>query len=120
MHRAEPVDKSDSLFHRAANYALYAIVASFVLKFAYAQVWLRLSPGAARLLGFVPEIVMISAIPAGLIALGGIPRYGRAKLLWKGIVGVFFPILLFVFVVCFSAYLRARMAEEARKIEQKN
>lgn len=114
-----PEEKLDSLFHRAASFAIYAIVASFVLQFVYSKIWLKVSPEVARLLGFIPTIAIISAIPAGVIALCGIPRYGRKKLLWKGLVGMILPIVLFVFAVYFSAYLRARIIEETQKMEQK-
>src|SRR4051794_1410493 len=92
----EPEEKLDSLFHQAASLAIYLIVASFVIQFVYAQVSLRISPGAARLLGFIPLIALISAIPAGFIALCGIPRYGRRMLLWKGLVGLILPLVLCV------------------------
>ena len=71
------------------------------------------------MLGFIPTIAIISAIPAGVIALCGIPRYGRRKLLWKGLVGMILPIVLFVSVVYYSAYLRTRIIEETQKMEQK-
>ncbi len=112
-------EKTDSLFHKSASFAIYAIIASFVLQFVYAQIWLRIPPEAARLVGYVPTVAIISAIPAGFIALCGIPRYGRRKLLWKGLVGVIFPIVLFVSVVYYSAHLRARIIEETQKMEQK-
>lgn len=115
----ESEEKSDSLFHKAASFALYAIGASFVFQFVYSKIWLRVSPDTARLLGYIPTIAIISAIPAGVIALSGIPRYGRRKLLWKGLVGMIVPIVLFVFSVYFSAYLRARIIEETQKMEQK-
>jgi hypothetical protein len=73
----EADENLDSLFHKAASFGIYAIVASFALQFIYGQIWLRLSPDAARLIGFIPTIAIISAIPAGFIALCGIPRYGR-------------------------------------------
>jgi hypothetical protein len=84
----------DSLFHKAASFGICAIVAFFVLQFVYAQIWLRLPSDAARLLGLAPTLAIISAIPAGFIALCGIPRYGRRKLLWKGLVGMFLAIVL--------------------------
>jgi hypothetical protein len=115
----ESEEKLDSLFHKAASFAIFAIVASFVLQFVYGKIWLQLPPDAARLLGFVPSIAIISAIPAGVIALCGIPRYGRRKLLWKGLVGMILPIVLFVFVIYYGAYLRARIIEETQKMEQK-
>jgi len=115
----EPGERVDSLFHKAGSFAIYAIVASFVLQFAYGQVWLRLPATAARLLGFIPTITIISAIPAGFIALCGIPRYGRKKLLWKGLVGTILPIGLFVFAFYYSAYLRARIIEETQRMEQR-
>ncbi|PTY01975.1 hypothetical protein DB347_25220 [Opitutaceae bacterium EW11] len=116
---SDPEEKLDSLFHKAGSFSIYAIVASFVLQFVYSRIWMRVSPDAARLLGLIPTVAMISAIPAGVIALCGIPHYGRKKLLWKGLVGMICPIVLFVFSVYFSAYLRARIIEETQKMEQK-
>ena len=86
---------SDSLFHKAASFAVFALVSSFVLQFIYGKIWLRLSERASELAGLVPLVVMISAIPAGFIALCGIPRYGKKKLLWKGLLGLIAPIVLF-------------------------
>ncbi len=116
--RREREEKPDSLFHRAGSFAIYAIVASFFLQFVYGQVWLRLPEGAARFLGLVPAIVLISAVPAGFVSLCGIPRYGLRRLLWKGLVGVALPIVLFIASVYCAAYLRARIIEETQKMEQ--
>jgi hypothetical protein len=117
----QPVEEGPrSLFHRAGTFAVSAIVASFVLQFAYSQLWLKLPSDSARLLGFVPTVVIIAAIPAGFIALCGIPKYGVRKLLWKGLAGVVLPIGLFVFSVYYSAYLRTRIAEETAKMEQQS
>lgn len=112
-------EKTDTLFHRAASFAIYSIVTAILLQLVYSQIWLRLQTSAIRLAGFIPAIVIISAIPAGFIALCGIPRYGIRKLLWKGLVGVILPIGLFIFSVYYSAYLRNRIIEETQKMEQK-
>src|SRR5690606_41702781 len=63
----ESAEKIDSLFHKSASFAIYAIIASFVLQFIYAQIWLRIPPDAARLVSYVPTVAIISAIPAGFI-----------------------------------------------------
>lgn len=41
----------------------------------------------------IPSLLMFSAIPAGILALFGIPKFGKKKLLWKGLVGILVPIL---------------------------
>ncbi len=92
-----------TLFHRAGSYAIGAIVASFILQLVCAQARLHLPPTAARWLGLIPALVMVTAVPAGLIALCGIPSYGVRKLLWKGLVGLFVPVLLLVLAMYVAA-----------------
>jgi hypothetical protein len=111
---------SDSLYHKAGSFAIYAIIASFLLQFVFAKIWLRLPDGVFVIARHIPAAVILSAIPAGLIALCGIPKYGMRKLLWKGAVGLVFPISLFLFSVYYSAYLQTRITEEVQKMEQEN
>lgn len=99
-------------FHRAGSYAVGALIATMVLQFIYMKVFfLRLSPHASRLAGYVPLLVMLSAIPAGFIALCGIPRFGRKKLLWKGLVGLLVPLAL----VWTSMQVTAMLIESVRQ-----
>ncbi|HEY4245991.1 MAG TPA: hypothetical protein VGM64_03990 [Lacunisphaera sp.] len=97
-----------SLFHKAGSFAVGALVATPILQFIYMKAFfLQLSDGASALVGFVPMIVMLSAIPAGFIALCGIPKYGSKKLLWKGLLGLLIPFILF----WLSVQVRALLVE---------
>jgi hypothetical protein len=100
-----------SPFHKAASYAVFALLSSFVLQFVYTKFfWLRLSERSSAMAGYVPLIVMLSAVPAGFIALCGIPKYGRKRLLWKGLTGLFIPFIL----VWVSIQVRAVLVETVR------
>ena len=98
-----------SIHHKAASYAVWALVASFVVN--------GLSSGLADpnrapivqvIISATLGFLVLSAIPAGVIALCGIPRYGKEKLLWKGLVGVLAPLAMFALAVpAFRAEMRA-------------
>lgn len=64
---------------------------------------------AGVMLGYLPALVIFSAVPAGVMALAGIRKFGFKMLLWKGIVGVTFPVVLFIL----SVYLTHQMRESA-------
>ena len=104
-----------SLFHKAGSFAVGALVATPILQFIYMKAFfLQLSERVSALVGFVPLIVMLSAIPAGFIALCGIPKYGRKKLLWKGLLGLLVPFILF----WLSVQVRALLVETVEHPER--
>jgi len=89
------IQSYSSPFHRAGRFAVGALIATPILQFIYMKVFfLQLSAHASALVGYVPLIVMLSAIPTGFIALCGIPKYGRKQLLWKGLLGLLVPFIL--------------------------
>jgi len=97
-----------SLFHRAGSFAVGALIATPIIQFIYMKAFfLQLSARASALVGYIPLLVMLSAIPAGFIALCGIPKYGRRKLLWKGLLGFLLPFILF----WLSVQVRALLVE---------
>jgi uncharacterized membrane protein len=101
-----------SVFHRAASLALFAIVLAFLVKFVSAQ-----TPAPVGVwLSWTAECMIFVAIPAGAMALAGIPKYGWRGLLWRGLVGVFVPIILFVVGMLVTAHLR----ESAQKLMQQS
>jgi uncharacterized membrane protein len=101
-----------SLFHRAARLAVFAIFFALVVKFVSAQ-----TPApAGTWLSWTAECTVFVAIPAGLVALAGIPKHGRRELLWKGLVGVFVPIILFLI----GMVVATRLRESARQLIQQS
>jgi len=109
---------SDSLHHKAGNYALLALVGSFVLQFFSFSLAPSLPAGVAVFLGLLPTLVIMSAIPAGIIALCGIPKHGPKRLLWKGLAGVIIPIVLFLASLYVVARLRALTEDMIEKSEE--
>ena len=61
------------------------------------------------------DMVGFCAVPAGVVALFGIPRYGRRELLWKGLVGILVPLVLFSAGIFVALLLR----EHARELVEK-
>jgi MFS family permease len=57
-------------------------------------------------------LLLLSSIVLGTIALCGISRYGRKKLLWKGLVGILVPILFIL--LAFAGFLKAKRLSEER------
>jgi uncharacterized membrane protein len=97
-----------SFFHRAADFAVFAIVFAFVVKFVSAQTPAPLGTW----LSWTAESVGLLAIPAGAIALLGLRKFGARGLLWKGLLGVLVPIILFLAGIVVAVQLR----EHARKL----
>jgi hypothetical protein len=86
---AEPL--KSSIYHRAADYAVFALAAAILGDLVASRFILV---GTNLLVSGIIIVVILSAVPAGIVALCGIRKFGRGKLLWKGIVGVVVPILL--------------------------
>ncbi len=87
--RPDPADTT-SFFHKAATYAVWSLLAAFVINFLGMG-----APGSTRqVMSVLGGVIMLTAIPAGIIALAGISRHGRKGLLWKGLTGICVPILL--------------------------
>lgn len=105
----------NSLHHKAANYAIAAIVGSFVLQFVLYRVSRHFSPETGRLMQLIPTLAILSAIPAGIIALCGIPLHGMKKLLWKGSVGVVVPLALFWLSIQMITLLREISKEQVQQ-----
>ncbi len=112
MNDSTPAETS-SFFHKAATYSVIALVASFVLQFLLSGISRNLPPDSARFLLYIPTVVVVSAIPAGIIALCGIPKYGFKKLLWKGLVGTIIPVVLFIMSVIVISELRKLSEDQA-------
>src|SRR5688572_28964154 len=89
-----------SIHHKAGTYAVLAFPLSIALSMLTAVAGRAAAESGPGILQFmvvtIPALVMFSSIPAGIIALCGIPKYGKRKLLWKGLFGVLVPVLLTV------------------------
>lgn len=103
----EPVS---SFHHKAASYGVLIIPTAIALNVtlvAGVSAALSEAPPLVRAgISAIPGFLILSALPAGVIALCGIPKYGRKKLLWKGLVGVLVPVLLFAMAM--FAFLKVR------------
>ena len=117
-----PATTSESAFcYKAATYAVIAPVAAFASSFLTSALHLMLARSVARVVnGVIAQLeilLLLSAIPAGIIALRGIPRYGKRKLLWKGLFGILVSILMLV-LVTWGFFLARRYSEErARQLQ---
>ena len=103
---AADVQTGRGLHHHAANYAVWSLVGSVALSIFGAGMAAQAGAPARQVLSIVAGLVMLSAMPAGLIALLGIPRHGPSGLLWKGILGIAVPIALAAMAV--PAFLKVR------------
>lgn len=102
-----PAVSTSTFYHRAGNYAIVALAGSMFVNIAA----LSAGPAPARfrqIVALVVGAVMLSAIPAGVIALLGVRKHGKKGLLWKGLVGVLVPLLLVALAV--PAFLKVRDA----------
>jgi hypothetical protein len=71
-------------------------------------------PSVRRWLSIAVGVVLISAIPAGVLALAGIRKHGRRGLLWKGLLGAILPAMLIAMAV--PAFLKVKNASLQRQI----
>jgi len=102
-----------SFHHKAANFAVIVLPVSIGLSLMLNQITGFLPPFLRFAVSLLPAIVMISAVPAGIIALCGIPRHGMKKLLWKGLVGVIIPLFLTVSAMMLANSLRQKAQERS-------
>jgi hypothetical protein len=107
-----------SFYHKAATYAVCAPLGAilfniFVSGFARS---VDTPSGVRTLVLLIPSLLFLSGIPAAIIALCGIPTYGRKSLLWKGLVGLLFPLLLVAAAI--PAFLKVKHASEERARQQ--
>lgn len=109
-----------SFHHQAATYAVLALPACIILNIVLGSVVRSaadaFSPTARLVLSAIPGLVMLTALPAGIIALCGIPKHGKKKLLWKGLVGVIVPILLLALAI--PAFLAVKKMSEKKARQQ--
>ena len=111
-------EETNSLFHKAASYAIKAIIAAFIAKFLFTAIWLDLPSRISEILGYLISLLLISAIPAGFIALCGIPRFGKRKLLWKGLVGLLLPMILIIVSLSVQAMLIESVRQHPELLKQ--
>ncbi|MCM2276154.1 MAG: hypothetical protein NDI75_15300 [Candidatus Didemnitutus sp.] len=76
------------------------------------------TPAVKFIISAVPALLMLSAIPAGIIALCGVSKHGKKKLLWKGLVGVFVPIVFIAMAIPAFLAVKRRSEERARQQQQ--
>lgn len=100
-------EEPPSLFyHKAAKYAVIALGVAFGISF-FGQLSSAGGPSVVtRVISLIGGLLFLSAVPAGVIALCGIPKHGCRYLLWRGLVGVLVPVLLIGMAI--PAFLKVR------------
>lgn len=117
-----PPPSTSSFYHRVANYAVLIFPVAFVINI-FASMVVRADPenisgGVRGLLNAISGLLALTALPAGIIALCGIPKYGRKKLLWKGLVGILLPLLFILLAVPAFLKVRERALERAQQSQE--
>ena len=87
-----------SIHHKAGRYAIWALALAGIFNVATQGVFksagVTISPEVQRLSSLGFGLIFVSAIPAGIIALCGIGKYGRKPLLVQGLLGTLVPLIL--------------------------
>lgn len=99
-----------------ANAAMWCLVCLFIVNVLFSGVaQMALSSGDQRPLLIVDGLMlllMLSSAIGGTIALIGVAKYGRKRLLWKGLVAVLVPVLLAAAAI--PAFLKIKRLSEER------
>ena len=95
----------NSFYHLAANYSVLSMLAAFLLNIMVKPV-LSIIPVPQGIIEIGIGLLFISAIPAGVVALCGMGKYGVKGLLIKGLAGIIVPILLTLMAI--PAFLQVR------------
>lgn len=111
--------ESRSVFHRCANASLWCLVAAVGANMLLGPI-ARAAAGegatwAPRAFAVAVGLVMFAGVVLGAVALCGIPRHGKRKLLWKGLVGFFLPLLLVGSAIWAFNTVRQKSLERARQ-----
>jgi len=83
-----------------------AIVAGMILNITVPAALAGADPSFRRIGSLLGGVVMLAAIPFGVVALCGIPKFGKNQLLWKGLVGVLVPMVLLAMAI--PAFLKVK------------
>jgi len=94
------------LHHKAAKYAVIALGVAFVINVSGQLSSAGGTSVVTRVISLLGGLLFLSAIPAGVIALCGIPKHGCRYLLWRGLVGILVPVLLIGMAI--PAFLKVR------------
>ncbi len=111
-----------SIHHKAARYVGFALVGGFLLNLVL-NAGFKGDAMAARIASIGAGLLFYSAVPAGIIALCGIRKHGRERLLVSGLAGILIPVVLGVLAFAVLAQLRTssqqlflqQVAEEMKK-----
>lgn len=103
-----PAGQKPPFAYRAAKYSVTILLVAVGLNLAnqFAQPAGSVMSTTSRILSLIGGVLFLSAVPAGIIALCGIPKHGCRYLLWRGLVGVLVPCLLTAMAV--PAFLKVR------------
>jgi hypothetical protein len=108
-----------SAFHKFANASLGCLVASFAVNILLDTLARQAARDGALWVFVVVNgattFLMLVAMVCGVMALCGIRRYGKRKLLWKGLVGLLVPILLVAAAIPAFLTVRRKAMERARQ-----
>jgi len=121
VSRPDPPPLSAPIY-KIANASLWCLVGSFAVNiFLGGAARAAMQQGMSGLYFAVTaatSLLFLLSIVFGAIALCGIPRYGKRRLLWKGLIGVFVPILLIIAAI--PAFMKVRQMSEERARSQQS
>ncbi|MFT3781061.1 MAG: hypothetical protein QM790_03530 [Nibricoccus sp.] len=90
----QPTQQRSSVFHKAANLGLILLVSAWLFWVLGLPLFKSASRAVRVGMAYVPLSLGTLAILAGIAALVGIRKFGRQKLLWKGLVCCLVPVVL--------------------------
>src|SRR5579871_6681148 len=113
--------RTDTLFHHAANACLVSLAVSIglmvVVTGASMSQQSEVSSGQLRIMEAIPGVICVLGILSGIVALCGIPKYGRQGILGKALAGLIAYALLIGLAVpnLLAARERALRARDAQR-----
>jgi len=94
QHSSKVQVSDTSFFHKAASYAVLAMLFAVAISLGGRIFDALKEPPFAALISGLAKLLFASAVPAGILALCGMVKYGTSRLLIKGLAGVILPLLV--------------------------
>lgn len=114
----------NSFFHKAASVGVWSLLGSFAVNITLSGPARVAAQEGGRQFYYgvtlVTSLLMLTSVVGGPIALCGIPRYGKRKLLWKGLVAAVVPILLVLAAIPAFLKVREKSLERARAQQERS
>ena len=112
---APAVPKKSSLFHTAATFCLWSPLIAFGFNLFMPKTPVQSQADALGNL-ILSAIVPVAGILAGVFALFGLLRYGKAGILWKSVVGL----LIWALLAAAAIPVVLKVQEKAKKIHEQS